>query len=501
MKKKKRITIRSFLLTAVIGSILIMAMVIANSIRSSNQTLLKTEETVSAVSVFYLGTMADRRAQTVSNQINNEFSQMEKAIAFIRDEEIKSQEELRDTLGRIRSLLSLNRFALVDQDDVVYTQYTTYTGKSRHEFLSEEKMDDRIISSVSLYGSSKQLCLAIPTPDLTIMGKPFKACFVQIDIKDIIDLLAVDDQGRTYFALYSKNGNNLSGTELGPIISYQNILDTAQGLVSKDVWQENYDNFAEDKRGSMTFSSGEAKETMCYVPIQGTGWELAVLIHESVILDQIRDISKNDLSTNRNQIAFALVAMLFLAAVLLLELRILSKAKLEEEKETSKTFQNMANTDSMTGIRNKHAYSVYEGAINQKIQNGEIQELAVVVCDINGLKYVNDTQGHAAGDQLIKDACAMICEYFTHGAVFRVGGDEFVVVLQEKGYSTMNEVLGELNKKIEANIKDNGVVVSMGSSVLQPDDQQLRDVFARADHKMYERKKELKSMGAKAREM
>ena len=362
-------------------------------------------------------------------------------------------------------------------------------------------MDDRIISSVSLYGSSKQLCLAIPTPDLTIMGKSFKACFVQIDIKDIIDLLAVDDQGRTYFALYSKNGNNMSVTELGPIISYHNILDAARGLVSEDVWKENYNNFAEDKRGSMTFSSGDTKETMCYVPIQGTGWELAVLIHESVILDQIRDISKNNLSTNRNQIAFALIAMLFLAAVLLLELRTLSKVKLEAEKETSKTFQNMANTDSMTGVRNKHAYSVYEGAINLKIQNGEIQKLAVVVCDINGLKFINDTQGHAAGDQLIKDACAMICEYFTHGAVFRVGGDEFVVVLQEKGYATMNEVLGELNEKVEANIKDNGVVVSMGSSVLQPGDQQLRDVFARADHMMYERKKELKSMGAKAREM
>lgn len=134
MNKKKRITIRSFLLTAAIGSILIMAMVIANSIWSSNQTLLQTEEAVSAVSVFYLDTMADRRAKTVSNQINNQFSQMEKAIAFIRDEKIESQEELRDTLGRIRSLLSLNRFALVDQDDVVYTQYTTYTGKSRHEF-------------------------------------------------------------------------------------------------------------------------------------------------------------------------------------------------------------------------------------------------------------------------------------------------------------------------------------------------------------------------------
>ena len=176
--KKKQITNRTFLLTAIIGSLLIIVMITSNAIWSSNQTLLQTEEAVLAVSNFYLENIADRRAQTVESRINSEFSQMEKALDFIRDENIESQEELRTTLGKIRNLLSLNRFALVDQDDVVYTQYTTYTGKSRHEFLSEEKMEDRTISTVSLYGSSKQLCLAIPTPDLTILGKRFKACFI-----------------------------------------------------------------------------------------------------------------------------------------------------------------------------------------------------------------------------------------------------------------------------------------------------------------------------------
>ena len=111
-----------------------------------------------------------------------------------------------------------------------------------------------------------------------------------------------------------------------------------------------------------------------------------------------------------------------------------------------------------------------------------------------------DTQGHAAGDQLIKDACALICESFPHGAVFRVGGDEFVVILQEKGYETMDEALGQLNKKVEENINEDGVVVAAGFSVLQPDDRQLCDVFTRADHLMYERKSKLKALGAKTRE-
>lgn len=112
---------------------------------------------------------------------------------------------------------------------------------------------------------------------------------------------------------------------------------------------------------------------------------------------------------------------------------------------------------------------------------------------------VNDTKGHVAGDQLIKDASSMICRYFTQGAVYRVGGDEFVVVLQEKGYDTMHEVLTEINSEVEDNIKKDKVVISIGYSELNAEDQLVHDVFERADRMMYERKQQLKAMGAPTR--
>ena len=192
--------------------------------------------------------------------------------------------------------------------------------------------------------------------------------------------------------------------------------------------------------------------------------------------------------------------MLVFAGVLLLQLTVLSKEKIEAEKENSRAFQNMANTDSLTGVRNKHAYTESEAVLNQMIRENRLQELAVVVCDINGLKHVNDTLGHAAGDKLIKDACAMICEYFRHGAVFRVGGDEFTILLKGTGYDTMNEAIAALKRKVEANIAENGVVVSLGYSILKEGDRQVRDVFERADQMMYEHKKELKAKGAMTRE-
>lgn len=210
---------QNFLLTAVIGSLLVVAMVVGFTLWSARSTSAATDEAVSKVSSFYLEAMADRRAKTITNLISGSFGEMEKAVAFIAGEEIASQEELRNGIGNVEALLGLNRFALVDADNTVYTHYTTYSGGSRHTFLSEEHLQDRIISTISLYSSSKQLCLAIPTPDLSVMGKTFKACFIQFDIGEIVDLLALDDQGKTHFALYSKSGGNLSGTELGPAIS------------------------------------------------------------------------------------------------------------------------------------------------------------------------------------------------------------------------------------------------------------------------------------------
>lgn len=499
MKEKKQISNKTIVLTAIAGSLIVLAMVTANTLWTSHKTTIATDEAVSTVSSFYLEEMADRRARTVTNLINNNFDHMEKAVAFIAEEGIDSQDELRDNLGEVKSLLGLNRFALVDEDNIVYTQYTTYTGRSRHAFLSEVTNDGRVITTVSVYGSSKQLCLAIPTPDLTLMGKPFKACFVQLDINEIVDLLAFDDQGKTHFAIYAKNGGNLSGTELGPVILKDNFFEALQNIVTENVLENHRENFENETDGSITFDSGEAEETLFYVPIQETGWEMAVLIRESVIQDQIRDISIRNLKTNRNQIVFTFVSVLVLATVLLLQLRKFSRQRLEEEKETSRNFKHMANTDSLTGVRNKHAYAENEAVINAKIHSGELEKLGIVVGDINGLKYVNDTQGHAAGDRLIKDACSLICEYFKQGAVFRIGGDEFAVILQGKGFETMQEVIDDFNNKVEENIKENGVVVSIGYSVFEKDDHRLRDVFERADSMMYERKKELKEMGAKTR--
>ncbi|MCR5733304.1 MAG: diguanylate cyclase [Lachnospiraceae bacterium] len=491
---------KRFVYTAVIGSAVVMIILTLCTFWASRKTISTTNEAVSAVSSFYLQAMADQRAKTIVNLINNNFEHMEKALTFIEEENVGSQEDLRKLIGEIKTLLSLNRFALVDEDNIVYTQYTTFTGGSRYDFLTAQKLDERVINTVYQYGSSKQLCLAIPANGVTVMGKPLKACFVQIDIDEITDLLEFKDQERTYFGLYVKNGGNLSDTDLGHISAGENLLDNTKDYLSEKSWERLCTDFKEENEGSLTLVSEGVQEELCYVPVPYTGWMMAVLIRESIIEQQIHGISESNRLISRVLTTVAVISMLLFAVALILQLRKTSKEKLEAEKETSKMFRNMANIDSLTGVRNKHAFSDYERMINGKIQEeGKREKIAVLVCDVNGLKHVNDTKGHAAGDQLIKDATALICEHFVHGAVFRIGGDEFAVVLQEKGFDTMEETLASINREVEENISKDKVVISIGYSVLKEEDTQLHDVFERADQMMYERKKELKAMGAKTR--
>ena len=81
--------------------------------------------------------------------------------------------------------------------------------------------------------------------------------------------------------------------------------------------------------------------------------------------------------------------------------------------------------------------------------------------------------------------------------VARIGGDEFVVLLRNADYEHRKELLGELNRQVEANVTGDGAVISVGMSESMPDDYDVGDVFGRADQLMYARKQQLKEMEAR----
>ena len=139
--------------------------------------------------------------------------------------------------------------------------------------------------------------------------------------------------------------------------------------------------------------------------------------------------------------------------------------------------------------------------MDSEIAEGTAGPFEVVVCDVNGLKHINDTYGHKAGDKYIKDAAMLICRYFKRSPVYRIGGDEFVVITGEPDHSGLMTILDELNAEIEGNVGSDNVVVSVGVSAYEPiSDRSVHAIFERADALMYKRKLELKAKGARVRD-
>ena len=166
----------------------------------------------------------------------------------------------------------------------------------------------------------------------------------------------------------------------------------------------------------------------------------------------------------------------------------------EENKEKLGEALSLAYTDSLTGVKSKHAYVEIEEQYDRRIANNEVEEFAIIVFDLNGLKTINDTLGHKAGDDYIIEAVRIIENCFPTDQIYRFGGDEFVVILEGEIYANRQRHLNKFMSIIEENAEnESGPVVSSGISKFRKGiDNTFRAVFYRADKMMYSRKEYLK---------
>ncbi len=480
---------RSNLFTVLIGAVLVVLIVTAATLWMGAGARKATDNAVEKVSGFYLEELAGRRSQVVIRFFEAQADHMQRALALMTQEDLSSQNALRSFIGRVEALYGLKLFAVVDEDNVVYTEYTTYMGGSRYEFLSEELSQIRTITTIAAYGGGKEICLSLPIRDRVFNGKRLKTCFIEINMDDIVSMLAFNTQeSGTHFSLYYENGENLTGLDFGPISAKRNLLDFMGQLLTADGAETLSGNFKDGIAGEAHFSFSDSRQLLYYSPIPETSWMITVLIPEKLIYDQIGGIREETMTRSLIQILVTCAALLVFFGVLAMRAKRESMAMLEQERE-------IAARDSLTGVGNKYAYTRKENAVDQDIRSGNIGAFAVVVCDLNGLKEINDTQGHSAGDAYIREAARLICDQYKHSPVYRIGGDEFVAFLEGTDYEHRSELLESLNSRIVENRKTGGVVIAAGMAEYEPDDKLLFDVFSRADKRMYDRKEQLKNPG------
>ena len=169
--------------------------------------------------------------------------------------------------------------------------------------------------------------------------------------------------------------------------------------------------------------------------------------------------------------------------------------RLHEREEELRFF---ANRDSLTGLRNTTAYKSFVEGFDKEIADKDVK-FGVVVFDVNRLKETNDEYGHDVGDKLIATVAKVISDTFKRSPVFRIGGDEFLAVLQHRDLEDCEKLFKQLdlvcaNTFVEGMGKMS-ISIARGIAMFDSDkDLCFNDVFKRADYAMYENKRKTKEV-------
>ena len=167
-------------------------------------------------------------------------------------------------------------------------------------------------------------------------------------------------------------------------------------------------------------------------------------------------------------------------------------AKIEAEGMTRIAYQ-----DALTHVKNKTAYNVKAKELTERLQWDKV-EFAIVMVDVNFLKRINDTYGHDCGDKYLIGSCEAICDVYKHSPVYRIGGDEFLAVLEGQDYEHREELLAALSRRFSGAGQDESLQpwerysAACGMSVYRHG-MTGEEVFQRADEEMYRNKELMKS--------
>lgn len=185
---------------------------------------------------------------------------------------------------------------------------------------------------------------------------------------------------------------------------------------------------------------------------------------------------------------FALVVILYYAVFIH---SILKTKKIVEQNillKREKEIYQMAYRDGLTGLRNRASYMEKLNDLERNRQS--FSTIGFLVIDINYFKTVNDTLGHHVGDQvLIAAAAALKSTFSSHNeAIFRMGGDEFLVFLLDIPEEKIKQLISQFRIRFEEEQKELGTIVTaaVGYELISSNDKRLLDdAYIMADKKMY----------------
>lgn len=184
-----------------------------------------------------------------------------------------------------------------------------------------------------------------------------------------------------------------------------------------------------------------------------------------------------------------------------MEIEVLNSAfiKMAEQLSAHDKYQHrLAYRDALTGLRNVASFKAWVKDFSDET-DGKEEEFGIVVLDLNFLKETNDKFGHEIGDRVIIAAARTISYVFKRSPVFRIGGDEFVVILRGHDLEDHVDLIEKMHEKAKEEyiaLGESLVPVSIACGVAifgENGSESFNNVLNRADARMYENKKEMKA--------
>ena len=158
-----------------------------------------------------------------------------------------------------------------------------------------------------------------------------------------------------------------------------------------------------------------------------------------------------------------------------------------ERKKAENELRFLSRHDALTGLRNR---TYFEEEL-KSLSEDDVDSVALIVCDIDGLKLVNDTLGHAAGDCLLM-ATAEIVKFVARGnTVARIGGDEFAIIFRQIEEEVVEGICEKIKQEVNQYNQENvgiSLSLSFGYSVQGKRKITISDLFKEADDNMYREK-------------
>ena len=216
--------------------------------------------------------------------------------------------------------------------------------------------------------------------------------------------------------------------------------------------------------GYMAFPIHGRLTFACYIPMTIADWEVIYFVDSDKTL-----AASNRMKKNFHTFLFeeGIVFLLFMAWIF------------HFNRSSVRNTEKNANSDTLTGLPNRNMYESY---CSSKADSQS--DLACIYIDVNGLHEVNNSQGHLAGDQMLRFIADTLKVTFTGAEIFRIGGDEFIVFQEKSSGSGLNLKIGSVKEQLRNNDYYISAGISYGSK-----NNTIKDIIKDAEKKMFEDKK------------